>query len=272
MIHKSIIAAAALATSALVPASAIAATTFDFSTGGTNSDATPWSNVYNSMGNVRTFTGSDGTTKVEASAYSLETTTSKSWSLFGGWTTVTTNTLTDAYLGQYTGGGAHEYGLGVTNEGNSDNHAVDNGGWTDFIVLQFDKVVSVSSLGIYGFGDTDLTWAVATTNTPFNGTLSFNNYSALTSTFSTFYSSEDGYSDDYETRSVNGSALTGNLFLVAASTFNNNDRDDIFKLSSLSANVAAVPEPATWAMMMMGLGLAGAMMRRSKANTAVSFA
>ena len=267
MIHKSIIAAAALAASALVPASAIAATTFNFNTGGTNSDATPL-NIY---GNVRTFTGSDGT-KVEASAYSRETTTSKSWSWNSGWTTVTTNTLTDSYLGQYTGGGANQYGLGVTNRGDSDNHTVDNSGWTDFIVLQFDKVVSVSQLGLYGFGGTDLTWAVATTNTPFNGALTFNNYDALTSTFTTFNSSTGADSTTYTTRSVNNGGLTGNLFLVAASSFDAAGSNDSFKLSSLKANVAAVPEPATWGMMMIGLGLAGAMMRRSKANTAVSFA
>ena len=259
MIHKSIIAAAALATSALVPASAIAATTFNFNSGGTNSDATPL-DIY---GNVRTFTGSDGT-KVEASAYSLETTTAWSWAT---WSNVTTQTLTNSYLGQYTGNGAHQYGLGVVNSGNDNNHAIDNSGWTDFIVLQFDKMVSVSELGLYGFGDTDLTWAVGTTATPFSGTLSFANYAALDNAFGTFNSSDGSNSSSYATRSVNGTM--GNLFLVAASTSGSNDA---FKLSSLKANVAAVPEPATWGMMMIGLGLAGAMMRRSKANTAVSFA
>ncbi len=247
MIHKSIIAAAALATSAMVPASAIAATTFDFSTGGTNAGGS-------SNGNVRTYVGSDGT-KVEASAYSFAS--------FLGY-----DYLDQSYLG------SHQQGLGVSNdEFLSDNHTIDNSGWTDFIVLQFDKVVSVSSLGIFGFGGTDLTWAVGTTTTSFNGTLSFANLTALDDAFGTFNASAgSNNSTSYVNRTVNNSALTGNLFLVSASTLNSAGTNDSFKLKGLTANVAAVPEPATWGMMMIGLGLAGAMMRRSKANTAVSFA
>ncbi len=246
MIHKSIIAAAALATSALVPASAIAATTFDFSTGGTNVGGS-------ANGNVRTYVGTDGT-KVEASAYSFAS--------FFGYDYLAASNL-----------GSHAQGLGVANDEWGDNHTIDNSGWTDFIVLQFDKVVSVSSLGIHGFGGTDLTWAVGTTTTSFDGTLSFASLTALDDAFGTFNASPGvNNSNSYSNRPVNNSALTGNLFLVSASTLNSAGTNDSFKLKGLTANVAAVPEPATWGMMMIGLGLAGAMMRRSKANTAVSFA
>ena len=242
MMHKSIIAAAALATSALVP-SAASATSFAFA--GSN-------NTNGSAGNVMTFTGSDNS-KVEVSAYSLNG-----------------NNLTKATLKQYSG-----YGLGITNSSDGD-HEIDNSGWIDFVVLQFDRVVSVSSLGIFGFGDTDLTWAVGTTATGFNpGTLSFANYNALDNAFGAFTSSAGNYSyNQLLPRPVNGGALTGNLFIVAASMTGDdrNDRsNDSFKLNNL-VSTPAVPEPATWGMMMMGLGLAGAMMRRSKANTAVSFA
>lgn len=42
---------------------------------------------------------------------------------------------------------------------------------------------------------------------------------------------------------------------------------------SASATVAAVPEPATWAMMLVGFGaIGGAMRRKSKVTTGVSFA
>lgn len=39
-----------------------------------------------------------------------------------------------------------------------------------------------------------------------------------------------------------------------------------------SFSVAAVPEPATWAMMLVGFGIMGAAMRYRRRNTAVSFA
>lgn len=238
MIRKAVLlAAASVAASALIPASA-SAETFNFL--GSNS------NTSNTYGNVRTFTGNEGT-KLEVSAYSLSE----------------VNALTKAFVGQYVGGGT-KWGLGVTNSGNDNSHTIDNSGWTDFVVLQFDKIMTVSDLGIYGFGDTDLSWAVATTSTPFSGVLNLSNLSI----FGTLNVSNGPNSTTLQNRAVNGAAKSGNLFIVGASNAKN-DSNDSFKLNNLIAT-SAVPEPATWGMMIGGFALAGVAMRRRK--TAVSFA
>ncbi|MBO9671709.1 MAG: PEPxxWA-CTERM sorting domain-containing protein [Sphingobium sp.] len=68
----------------------------------------------------------------------------------------------------------------------------------------------------------------------------------------------------------NAFTLTGSGIQTLAFTFTNPgiDTEKQFRLSGLST--AAVPEPTTWAMLIAGLGIVGASMRRRK--TAVSFA
>ena len=53
------------------------------------------------------------------------------------------------------------------------------------------------------------------------------------------------------------------LFIIGASNARN-DSNDSFKLRSITAT-AAVPEPATWGMMIGGFAIAGVAMRRRKA-------
>ena len=239
--NAALLAAASVTAAALVPASA-SAETFNFSSGGINVGG-------NNFGNVRTFTGDAGT-KVEVSAYSLNG-----------------NSLSSSFVGQYAG-----YGLGVTNSGNDGDHTIDNNGWVDFVVLQFDRVMTVSDLGIYGFGDTDLTWAVGNTGTAFDNTLSIPNYTTLDNLFNTFQQSAGSNSNGLVNRTING-ATAGNLFMVAANTNNTGWTNpyDYFKLNSLKAT-GAVPEPATWGMMIGGFALVGSAMRRRKTATTVSFA
>ncbi|WP_443971844.1 PEPxxWA-CTERM sorting domain-containing protein [Sphingobium sp. CR28] len=227
--RKAALLAAVSIAAAAVPASA---EVFNFLGSNTNT-----SNTY---GNVRTFTGSDGT-KVEVSAYSLD------------------SSLTKAFAGQYSG-----YGLGVTNNGNDNDHAIDNSGWTDYIVLQFDKIMTVSELALYSFGDTDFNWGVATTSTPFSGTLNLTSLSV----FGSLNYSAGSSTPVVQNRALSGAAA-GNLFIIGASNARN-DSNDSFKLRSITAT-AAVPEPATWGMMIGGFAIAGVAMRRRKA-VSVSFA
>jgi hypothetical protein len=231
-----LLGAATIAAAAMLPASASAATFV--LTSGSNSDGY--------SGNVRTYTGSDGT-KLEVTAYSLNG-----------------STLAQAAVGAYTPG------LGVLNGPNDDTHTVDNSGLVDILVFQFDKIVTVDKIGLASFGDTDINYAIGSTNVAFNNTFTIPNYATFTSLFgSTIYSGGDGSS---ENRDINPSNLSGNLFYVAAA-FNDNRDNDSFKVSGITYTATpAVPEPATWGMMICGLGLAGAAMRRRKANASVSFA
>ena len=241
------VAATSIAAAAMLPASASAAT-FVLS-GGNNSDG--------SIGNVRTYTGSDGT-QLEVTAYSLA----------GG------STLAAGAVGAYSPG------LGVMNSfctpgwfgcsGGDDSHTVDNSGNVDILVFQFNKVVTVDKIGLVSFGDTDINYAIGSTTTPFSGTLSIPNYAAFNALFGTTILSNGSGSD--ENRDINPNNLSGNLFYVAAA-FSNSGSNDSFKVSGITYTATpAVPEPATWGMMICGLGLAGAAMRRRKANASVSFA
>ncbi|WP_445191235.1 PEPxxWA-CTERM sorting domain-containing protein [Sphingomonas sp. Tas61C01] len=62
---------------------------------------------------------------------------------------------------------------------------------------------------------------------------------------------------------------------VNTGTFNT-DRGDVFVSSAtgltLSATIAAVPEPATWAMMLVGFGMMGAAMRYRRRSTSTVYA
>ncbi len=240
-----LLAATGLAASVMVPASASAATFL--LTSGTNSDG--------SIGNVRTFTGTDGT-QVEVSAYSLDG-----------------STLAAAAVGAYTPG------LGVMNsfpnmwgQGGDGSHTIDNDGYVDILVFQFSKVVTVDKVGIVEFGDTDFNYDIGSTNVDFTSNLTFANLTAFTNAFgplnTSFLSNGNGSDGNRDINNTNP-ALSGNLFYVAAA-FSNSGSNDSFKVNGITYTTSAVPEPATWAMMIGGLGLVGMSMRRRK--TAVSFA
>lgn len=70
--------------------------------------------------------------------------------------------------------------------------------------------------------------------------------------------------DDFNVFAASGSAApSGSLFNYEAQT--NGGFGDPVKLTSLQASpAAAVPEPATWAMMIMGMGMVGAALRRRR--------
>lgn len=248
---KNLFGKAALLAAASLIASAASAETFNFTTGGSANNDT--------YGNVWTFIGS-ANTKVEVTGYSKDGS-----NLYTGW------------VRQYSG-----YGLGLTNSSTDDSHTVDNSGRTDILILQFDKNVTVSQLGLTAWGDTDISYAIGVTSTAFNDTLSFGSWSALDAAFGSFQEGNGGDMNDgtYFTRDVTSQA-SGNLFFVSASLTQSGDYtynkwgqvtgggSDYVKLAGLT-ETPAVPEPASWAMMIGGLAVVGSAMRRRK--TEVSFA
>lgn len=207
------------------------------------------------MGQARTYTANDGVTQVKVRAYTAVPNGQ------GGYT------LQDSYVGSYNNG------LGVTSTlagVDHQSHTVDNELGYDFLVFQFSKWVTVdlakfNVFSVAGQGDSDATIGIASTGLPFSTTLDLNSWGDVTSLFTNMFENDGtGVSG---TRGINPNGYAGNLLFVAAGKFGEPSKVDNFKIASLTA---AVPESATWAMMIVGMGLVGATMRRRA--TRVAFA
>ena len=174
----------------------------------------------------------------------------------------TTNAITSAFLGAY------DHGFGVTGlqdqNGGGNLHQIDNvNGYTDFVLLQFNTAVHLDGVNVAMFGinnvyDSDISFSNGAGIAPvtWNANMNLTSYSGA-------WSNTAGNSSS---TSLSDSA-TGfsKVWLVSASQLTS-DRNDGFKLSSFTVSTPAVPEPATWAMMIMGFGLMGASLRRRKAS------
>lgn len=78
--------------------------------------------------------------------------------------------------------------------------------------------------------------------------------------------------DQTLSRYVNFSTSTAGELILSA-TFDNVPAVNAFETANFSAGLTgAVPEPAAWAMMIVGVGAIGFAMRRQKVNTRVSYA
>jgi hypothetical protein len=83
----------------------------------------------------------------------------------------------------------------------------------------------------------------------------------------------DGYTllEDYPIQFYNNNNHNP-IFMVGKYSFNGLGNEDVYSLK-ITDVAGAVPEPATWAMMLVGFGGVGfAMRRRSKVRTTVSYA
>lgn len=218
-----LVSAALIATAAPTAASA-ALVTFDFTGGNTS--------TWGSVGNTMTFTQAGLSVTVSA------------WSKSG-------STVNAAYLGRY------DKGLGVTNGVNDDSHTVDNSGNYDFLVFKFNQTVEAESAIFAAFGDTDASIGVGNA-----ASYSITNWASVQSLFGTF--EDNSGTSSGGSRAINITNEQGNLLFVGAG-LGNVGNNDYFKLSKLTVNTVAppaVPEPATWAMMIAGFGLVGASLRR----------
>lgn len=214
-------------------------------------------------------TGSMGTNGAYGNALLFSGSTDPSLQLrVTGWQSQqSTNSVTSAYLGAY-GTGLGVTGLG-DQSGGSNLHQIDNvGGYTDFLLLQFNRAVTLSSasLNLYQMGgvtgvDSDLAFWTAGALKPaqWNSSINLAAYATAPSLWTEIAGGSTGGS-----RTL-GAGAASNVWLLGASFLPTGDRDDGFKLSQVTVTeqVAAVPEPGTWAMMMLGFAAVGAALRRT---------
>lgn len=171
-------------------------------------------------------------------------------------------------------------GLGVSNQGEGTNapapaHTLDNNGWTDYVLLHFDRLVSLENVEVGlttyrqdGEIDADVTLALGQVNT------GFNQFIDPTTDFPMLSSFLD-YQTDYWTASTDGSLSNGqyvtqndfsfganqfgNVVMIAGDLLNPNNNLDSFKLKAINVDVFQPMNqvPAPGALALMGLGLIG---------------
>lgn len=242
-------------TAALAFAAPAAAGTIVLTTGGSNSQTS------------KTFSNSE--VSVKATAFSINT----------------SNVIKTATLASWP------EGLGVINPGGDNSHTMDNSGWTDFVILQFSTAVTLNTAtfqtGWHSMNDTDATigqtnvnWAALglAWNTDLTGTFnnqnkSFLNQLNLTPSKSVVTGNNKGNGN--QTRDINPGLATGNVWLISAALINPDSYKDGFKLKQFSYTIptptTGVPEPSTWAMLILGMGMVGGAMRR-KTRAKLAFA
>ena len=172
-------------------------------------------------------------------------------------------------------------GLGVYPAGDN-RHTIDNSGAYDFILLRFDQAVTLNGATFANLNwfndstaDTDATISYAAYNyaahgqtyaTNLTGTAKTNFFNAVaTPLYNHGFDSLTSVSGT-STRSFNTGAHpnTSTIWIIGASVSNIDRKIDSFKLKSISYDVRdeGVPEPATWAMLILGMGMIGSAMRR----------
>lgn len=179
-------------------------------------------------------------------------------------------------------------GLYIRNGWNDSSHTVDNGGWNEFLLFQFDQSLELHDAefntgwwdsdwnyindtdATIGYGTVDLNALPYTSQPPLNGW----QWSSFASFANPYGSDSSVWGDD--TRDINPVGNAGNFWLIGAS-FDDRYDNDGFKLKNLQYSVVpppppAVPEPATWLTMILGFGLVGGAMRREKRKGAAALA
>ncbi len=261
--------ASAMAAAATLSAGAASATTIVLDGGGLNTPGATTIEGLN-VGNTRTYTSGGITLTAQGWTYD---------------TSYSPDQLLSSYLGAYAGNGlgvssphvdANGHclffcsgdGDGGSEEGTGGNqHTVDNNddGRIDFVLLKFNTAVDLTSvfLNVYdvnpsGSADGDATaYYKGGAFAPVNG----GDASAYLGQFTTLGLSGNSSGS----RNIAGVTYADTWLIGAAAGSDNNDG---FKLYSVSFDAPAVPEPATWAMMILGMGMVGAGLRLRRRQTA----
>ncbi len=269
----------AIATGTLLSAAPASATefTFDLRNDGIGTPAIAWGNAFKYQATV-------GNETLDV--------------MVSGWSRQFDNTIKQGAVASWD-----PNGLGIFQQGEPDRgalHQVDNvNGW-EFLSFQFSKAVTLTS-GVFNSyqlaatnpdGTLQLNWRGDTIgrgyidndafigwgNSPlsWNSNLGLNNYNQQT-VFGQLSGSMNTNSDGTAYQKLNLGTASGNTWLIGASIDGPDWRNDAFKLAGLTVRtvgatsvVSPVPEPATWAMMLVGFAMVGAAARyRRRRTTAV---
>ena len=196
---------------------------------------------------------------VTASAWSIDKTIGVPFASHG---TASSLNLQKAKLVEYQGGG-----LGVTDKyenGSAPYHTVDNVGAYDFIMLSFSQPVqllfgALTPFSVNGAADND-SWVsfsdVAPGSTSLTDPKVFANMILHATEVQGNLNGNQGY-----VSYLNPGMNTGYSWIVGADAFDGRAQNDGFKLAAFNVQLP-VPEPATWASMILGLGMIGAALRR----------
>lgn len=233
----------AAATTALAAASPVSAATMMFNSGGSGGSS------------GRTFT--DGSVSVHVTG----------WSLYNG-------AASAASLGQYS------EGLGVTNSNDAEHTIDNNGSKVDFVLLSFSTAVTLKTAtfatGWFNFSDTDASISYANLNHAGLGTAYNSSGAAILNAASAqlvanLYSSASVGKSGNSTRGINPTLVTNNVWLISAKIGDVDTYKDSFKLKGITYDLppvpppgggGAIPEPSTWALLILGMGMIGGAMRR----------
>ncbi len=196
--------------------------------------------------------------------------------LITGWQANQSNgAITNAFLGAYGGG----FGItGVQDQnGGSNLHQIDNvNGYTDFVMLQFSRAVHLetASMNLYQISgvsgmDSDASTFDASFLTPTVWNSSINLASGAYVNDPNIWANTATGGSGSGSRSLNATAGFSQVWLISASQLTT-DRNDGFKLAQLivTPQIPAIPEPATWGMMITGFGAIGASLRRRRSSGA----
>lgn len=196
------------------------------------------------------------------------------------------DTISAATLQSFT------HGLGIVQAvegGNGAYHQIDNvNGW-EFLVLRFDRPVTLLGSQVNAFQLSDRGYIDADQFVGWGTTTALGGGTALPgwNTVLNGLAGRDNVSSDpvfnagqnYATVKTNFNLTnaSGDVWLLGAAigdaARDPDGRNDAFKLAQVTArSVAAVPEPATWATMLVGFGMVGAASRYRRRRTGAAIA
>jgi hypothetical protein len=246
-----------------------------------NINTTGFTPPFGEVGNTATFSGTSNNVTVNV--------------LASAWTATAVDGGGYAFAPSYLGKGP--LGLGVTSadelltNGMFRFDRVDNNNGFDFVLLQFDRAVAITSAILNetsllnGMADNESSIGAGMTSLPWDTRLDLSDASMFGDLSLGFNDVARFLSPNIFTRPdvpFNLDGLTGNVWMIGANLHNDDTVTfgdtsspsfDAFNIQRLTVTTAgAVPEPATWAMMIVGFGAIGLTMRRKTARKNMAIA